>query len=975
MDSKLVSRVNLSEAQAKYYGINIADSVFDELIQQEMELFLKLEQSAVKNDGVKERLSSAMTQLASAKIEKNTPFLALLNRVYGQFSNEFKFKRWLPLTGDAYFDKKAKGCWYLPEGDELNKATISQYLDQNTKNTSVWQWQDFSTGTNKVVVEQNINKQLKDIVNHWTLPNKQTLNCMTNLSDTIFKIEWGRFHSLRYGLFCEEESEADAVSGFDCDSDVLTIRNNGCPLPFLPFEASIQSGRKLFIEFILRGLTPLVLEGNKDYLFLLAIVHRQLEGAFTQDQSKVESFLQRQLDLDIESKITTGLLNEDKLRADIAPLHQKVLEDTALGHWSLWQDAIETSNSNTFSLPSKLVAKDPNSSINDGVVGIDFGTKSTVVVYQKDNVNIHPMRIGTGDLAKEIKAHHYENPTVMEFNDLAQFIGDYHAKANKPYTRWQDLTISHTAQNSLLGCESSQFNTFLDEIKQWAGDSSRKLKIVGKQGQVIDLPPFLKLTDEEFNPIEIYAYYLGLYINTQSNGIYLDYILSFPVTYEMPIRDKIIESFKKGLKKSLPAELGEQGIAQLSVTKGASEPAAYALVALQAYDFDPTDEEHIFYSVFDFGGGTTDFDFGIFREANGTKERRFDYVVEHFGAGGDKFLGGENLLELLAFEIFKNNKTELLKHGIQFEKHPEKDAFAGSEQLLNSSQEAKINTKSLCEALRPFWEGRQDSGIDLSQGQIAINLRDVNGQVQTGFELDVNEDALNDILNSRIERGVMNFFNALRLAFSNSKLSLHQIDKIQIFLAGNSSKSPIVKMLFEKHIALQHQEMERTEDQASRFELYPPLGGDDGNVEKPTGKTGVAFGLIEAREGGSIKVIDHNISDDNIRFKYYLGGSRKKRFKPLVDRETAFNQWVEFIDASSAKCELFYTEQSLSSTGQVSIADDSIKKRTIILDTTDDEALVYLRVISPTCIEYVIAHEEQITSDTYINAIQSIELS
>ena len=34
MDSKLVSRVNLSEEQAKYYGINIADSVFDELIQQ-----------------------------------------------------------------------------------------------------------------------------------------------------------------------------------------------------------------------------------------------------------------------------------------------------------------------------------------------------------------------------------------------------------------------------------------------------------------------------------------------------------------------------------------------------------------------------------------------------------------------------------------------------------------------------------------------------------------------------------------------------------------------------------------------------------------------------------------------------------------------------------------------------------------------------------------------------------------------------
>ena len=56
--------------------------------------------------------------------------------------------------------------------------------------------------------------------------------------------------------------------------------------------------------------------------------------------------------------------------------------------------------------------------------------------------------------------------------------------------------------------------------------------------------------------------------------------------------------------------------------------------------------------IFDFGGGTTDFDFGIWRKANGVKERRYHYVIEHFGDGGDKYLGGENLLELLAISCF-----------------------------------------------------------------------------------------------------------------------------------------------------------------------------------------------------------------------------------------------------------------------------------------------------------------------------------
>ncbi|WP_231896308.1 molecular chaperone DnaK [Vibrio rotiferianus] len=675
----------------------------------------------------------------------------------------------------------------------------------------------------------------------------------------------------------------------------------------------------------------------------------------------------------MRQEVSSILLNEDCVRVDTLPLHQKILTDTELGHWSLWQDELIKNGKEVLTLNPPLVARDPKSSINDGVVAIDFGTKSTVVVYQKDNVNIHPMRIGTGDLSKEIASHHYENPTIMEFINLESFTSAYNAKANKPYTRWKDLTISHTAQNSMQGSESSKFNTFLDEIKQWAGDKNRKLKIVGQHGKIIDLPPFLELTDDDFNPIEIYAYFLGLYINNLNNGIFMDYILSFPVTYEVPIRDKIIESFEKGLKKSLPIELGEETISRLTVTKGASEPAAYALTALQQYGFEPEDDERVFYSVFDFGGGTTDFDFGIYSEPTDRKDkRRFDYVIEHFGAGGDKFLGGENLLELLAFEVFKKNKKVLLEKGIQFEKHPEKDAFAGSEQLLSNSQEAKMNTKQLCIALRPFWEEHEDFSFDAS-GELSVTLTDINGIQHSAFALDIDEEELNLILTNRIERGVKNFFEALRLAFSHSRLALADIDNVKIFLAGNSSQSSFVSMLFESHIAIQHQEMGVPEGE-SRFELFAPLGADRDDVEKPTGKTGVAFGLIESREGGRVKVVDHNIADEDVRFKYYLGESRKKKFRPLVDREAKFNQWNEFIDAYYDTFEIFFTDQPSSSTGQVSIGDSSIKKKVVKLDVTDEDALVYIRVVSPTAIEYVVANEEDIANAQYLNDIKRIEL-
>ncbi|MDF2154516.1 molecular chaperone DnaK [Vibrio sp. CAU 1672] len=923
MSTKLTSEWKVPSDYMHTMGMSAnQEETIEQLIQQDIELFLHdVNQSAYNSD-----------------------LLSLLNTCFTSLLSHLNTQRWVQLAGDIYFDKKAKGYWLIKDQERL--------------------YGHYDSGEELSYVEEDLNNKIGDKLNEWSIPNKSELLCLTNLSGAPFKTFNKRPIATCYYLY----DLKDQVQAFDTDQDYLDDANSGSVIPFLPLDTNDISARSLFIDILTRGFVPKVASDNPEYQLLFSVFHRNSEHSYNDMNAEANRLLG---DL-IKNIIATSILAEDKIRADISPYHEKVLQDTQLGHWALWQDELDTTELETIHIPTKFVARDPKSSINDGVVAIDFGTKSTVVVYQKDNVNIHPMRIGTGDLSKEIDAYHYENPTIMEFKDLESFITAYDAKANKPYTRWQDLTISHTAHNSMQGSESHKFNTFLDEIKQWAGDKSRKLKIVGQKGRIIDLPPFLELSDEDFNPIEIYAYYLGLYINNLNNGIFMDYILSFPVTYEVPIRDKIIESFHKGLTKSLPAELGEDTIAQLTVTKGASEPAAYALTALKAHAFDPEDNERVFYSVFDFGGGTTDFDFGIFREATGRKERRFDYAIEHFGAGGDKFLGGENLLELLAFEVFKKNKSALLEKGIQFEKHPEKDAFAGSEQLLSNSQEARTNTKQLCIALRPFWEEHEEFAFDAS-GELSVTLTDVHGVQHSAFALDIDEQELNEILSDRIERGVENFFDALRLAFSQSHQMLADIDSVKIFLAGNSSQSRFVQELFEKHIALQHEEMGLTEG-AGRFELFAPLGADKNDVEKPTGKTGVAFGLIESREGGRIKVIDHNVGKEDIRFKFYLGENRKNKFKPLVDREVAFDQWIEFTDAYYKKFEIFFTDQPSSSTGQVSIADSSIKKKAIKLDTTDDEALVYIRAVSPTRIEYVVANEDGIVNNVYLNDIQSIEL-
>lgn len=930
MDTKRITQWMLSNKDAQQIGV---DASFDKMVMHLEEMIQKEIIAFVNNVTV---------------TGEDRPLVNALNNCFNEVESEFNSDRWVNFGGDIYFDKQAKGFWMLCE------AKVKAFNKDSY----------FNSGQSYSDVIEIINSELKDDFNEWDVPNLATLRLLTKLLSAPFNINRGRFLLNAYYLY----KKNNKVQGFDCDLNCFTDASKGFCLPYLSqHDISGLGAKGIFINAIYSGFVPTKLKDNALYKVLIVALNYKNKAAIQKIADKTDILNQL-----VTKKITNSLLLEDHIRADIAPYHSKMVEDTELGHWSLWTDELENTNEQSINLPIPLVARDPKSSINDGVVAIDFGTKSTVVVYQKDNVNIHPMRVGTGDLRTDIQAHHYENPTIMEFRDLDAFISAYSEKANKPYTRWQDLTISHTAKNAMEGTESSQFNTFLDEIKQWAGDKNRKLKVVGQKGKVIDLPPFLELGTDDFNPIEIYAYYLGLYINNLNNGIFMEYILSFPVTYEMPVRDKIIESFEKGLKKSLPAELGPDTIEQLTVIKGASEPAAYALTAFKSHDFDPEGDERIFYGVFDFGGGTTDFDFGIFREAKSGKERRFDYVIEHFGAGGDQFLGGENLLELLAFEVFKKNKVALLKAGIQFEKHPEKDEFAGSEQLLSYSQEARNNTKKLCIALRPFWEEHEGFSIDAS-GELSITLTDINGIQHSAFALDVDEDELTQLLSDRIERGVENFFNALRLAFSNIQESLNDIDDVKIFLAGNSSQSSFVNALFEKHINLQDEAIGNISGN-SHFKLFAPLGANKTDLEKPTGKTGVAFGLIESREGGNIMVIDRNVGDDDIRFKYYLGESRKGKFKPIIDRESNFNQWIEFIDAGYQKFELFYTEQPTSSTGNVSIADSGIKKKAIKLDMTDNDAMVYLRIISPTQIEYVIADEQDIKNNSYLNEPQSLEL-
>lgn len=380
---------------------------------------------------------------------------------------------------------------------------------------------------------------------------------------------------------------------------------------------------------------------------------------------------------------------------------------------------------------------------------------------------------------------------------------------------------------------------------------------------------------------------------------------------------------------------------------------AYAISALKSYRFDKTAklDKPIYYGVFDFGGGTTDFDFGKWEKSANPK---FAYKMTHFSSGEDKYLGGENLLELLVFEAYAQNFQTLKGKDIVIAK-PNYDGI--NEQRFGSfmqkSREARLNLQTIDSNLHGFLENLDAHIIEAIEENeefemkgfekgSKITLFDRNGKEVEEIELKIDCKELLELLKSKIDDGVANFFAGF------SKVMAENIDNqcraFLVFLGGNASKSVLVKQAFENAKEKQlkaYKQMASKDDFA--FILYEPLGTEASDKQileltgedvsntpaylKPTCKTGVAFGLLESRPkaGG----IERPSIDSNPVFKYDLGIEREGKFHAKISRDSLkLNEYQIFQTKEEwggfDGLEIRYSDKPIANTNNLSIHDTQL---------------------------------------------------
>ncbi|EMH18132.1 hypothetical protein HMPREF1415_01166 [Helicobacter pylori GAM254Ai] len=661
------------------------------------------------------------------------------------------------------------------------------------------------------------------------------------------------------------------------------------------------------------------------------------------------------MDVDFE-RFKELMLNVDSVAVGLKSYSQSQLLDLDGGHWDLEAPSLPkervTFRFDNLDSSGKEMDFYARSSLKDlkksAFVAIDFGTKSTTASYMDETGTYRLLSIG--GLVDDASLTKFENPTIVEFRHKEKFLKDYDALDHRPFTAHNDIEVVHEAQKNTAGVKGNGLYRFFSKLKQWAGADEKQNFRDLEEG--FSLESFTNCTG--FNPIEIYAYCIGRCINNMHNGVFLKYSLSYPIKYEKHQAEKIRESFERGLKKSLPRHVfdDEKTAKTFKVELRASEPCAYAISALKSYGFFKSEklDKPVYYGVFDFGGGTTDFDFGKWEKSASPK---FLYKMTHFSSGGDKYLGGENLLELLAWETYAKNFQELKAEDVVIAK-PNYDRIDTQRfgSFMQNSSGARLNLQTIASQLRPFLENLDANIVEAIEENENFEIKgfekdfksmlfDRNG-VETECDLKVDCKELLSLLKGKIDDGVANFFAGF------SKVMAENIDDqcraFHIFLGGNASRSALVKQAFEnakeKQLKDYHQ---KTSKDDFKFIIYEPLGTEKSDKQileltgedisntpayvKPTCKTGVAFGLLESRDKPN--GIERPSIDSNPVFKYDLGIEIEGKFHAKIHRDSLKPNEYQIFQTKEEwggfdELEIRYSDKSLANTNTLNIKDTQL---------------------------------------------------
>jgi hypothetical protein len=644
--------------------------------------------------------------------------------------------------------------------------------------------------------------------------------------------------------------------------------------------------------------------------------------------------------------------------ANLDPVSGSVLTDPARGFWAgaryvgvtkiaiLRQGKVvgihrRVGRADKDPMPPDIKKRDPERDVVRAWVGIDVGAATTTVAVRGERGAAEIVRIGP--VAPVVQASDCETPSEIYFDNLARTVKAWRERVSLPLTRWEDVMVGHAARAMRkrpgpdLAPRTAATITALPLLRERI-EQKEAFTLRGyadpetREALKKPAPP---IVDEDgigshdpFDPLELFAYYVGITVNQRICGIHLRYAITMPSGFPRERRESVCIAFRRGLFRSLPEGLVEyHDLERLLVVDAGPSAIPFSAEAFRVFNIQLRGSP-VPFATLDAGASETGFLFGVLRAAR-PEERAlgFERMIEHIEPESVERLGGERLLHRLAYRVYLRSAAAMREARAPIEKPLEEDeVLEGAAELSSTSPEARANALILKDALRPLLERGMAETIPAKAW-----LFGEGGPREVPIEVDPEE--LGKMVLRFIEGGVAAFRLALDRALDKIGRGPDPYDGLRVILGGRMGMHPFFS-----------EELART--LPSTVQIHRFREPDKTNVTAPTVKTATALGVLAMkydRIGAALR------GEARAVFRYRVGKDRRGQLADVLDPAVEYDSWREMGACAKPDVEILFMRAE--DDGDVGADDPRMMRASCALGASAVGKRLYIRAVAPARVE------------------------
>ncbi|EYF08022.1 hypothetical protein [Chondromyces apiculatus] len=646
--------------------------------------------------------------------------------------------------------------------------------------------------------------------------------------------------------------------------------------------------------------------------------------------------------------------------ADLDPVKGSVLTDAAQGFWTgsryvgtttiaiLRQGKVvgllkRSGKVDKDPVPPEVKRRDPRLDVLREWVAIDVGASTTVVALRGERSQAELVRIGA-ERPLEVAADN-ENPSEISFEALGRVTKAWRERVIQPLTRWSDVVVGHAARAARSRPGPDQHTraaSTLTALPLLRERLERKEPFRMRGNSDADAVENLRkpappIIDEDgigahdpFDPLELYAYYIGLHVNHRQRGLHTRYAITMPTGWSAERRTSVLVAFRRGLYRSLPAGLCEyHDLKDLVVADGGPSALAFAAHAFRVFGIQPKDAPVAFCAI-DAGASETGIVLGNLRSAKPDERADgLERVIEYLDPSAVSWLGGERLLHRMAYRVYAA-LPRMQEARIVFERPVEEPDLDVREDLLAPSPEGRANVVLLKDHLRPLLEQGMKAKLPET-----LRLLSTDGS-PVEIVVTVDRGNLGAALEDWFLQGVQQIKQTLAAAITKIGREPEPYQGLRVVIGGRLGMHPLFLELLEEALP-------------QGVHIHKFREPDKVNVTAPTAKTSTAFGTLALRLDRIAAMLRVEKREN---FRYRVGRARHGQLYDVLDPQSDYDEWRDLGACTKPDVDILFLVAE--DDGEVAADDPRVHRASCALGPSAVGQRLYLRAIGPSRVEVAV---------------------